>query len=89
MGTAESSVSAKTRAPIGELVASARYLVNEAGIKTDVVLPLARWEELLDWIEDLEDRSVVRAWLPRLREGPVASGALEWDEVAGDWDDEQ
>ena len=89
MGPAESSVSAKTRAPIGELAASARYLVNEAGIKTDVVLPLARWEELLDWIEDLEDRSVARAWLPRLREGPVAAGALEWDEVAGDWDDEQ
>lgn len=89
MSTAKPSRNVEAGAPLSELVASVRYLVDESGIKTDVVLPLARWEELLVWLEDLEDRSVVRAWLPRLKEGPTASGALRWDEVADDWDDEQ
>jgi hypothetical protein len=79
MSTAETPQNIKANAPLSELVASVRYLVDESGLKTDVVLPLASWEELLVWLEDLEDRAMVRAWLPQLKEGPSASGALRCD----------
>lgn len=88
MSAAETPQNIKASAPLSELVASVRYLVDESGLKTDVVLPLANWEELLAWLEDLEDRAMVRAWLPQLKEGPDASGALRWDEVADEWDNE-
>ncbi|MCE7987690.1 MAG: hypothetical protein DYG89_41525 [Caldilinea sp. CFX5] len=72
-----------------EAVAAARYMVNASGDKTDVVLPLPVWEKLLEWLEDVEDRVLVQAWLPKLKQGPKASGALKWDDVADVWDDDQ
>lgn len=40
----------------------------------------------LGMLEDLDDREAVRRWLPRLKVGPEASGALAWEEVVGAWD---
>ncbi|MEZ4729171.1 MAG: hypothetical protein R3E79_18715 [Caldilineaceae bacterium] len=71
-----------------EAVAAARYMVNASGDKTDVVLPLPIWEKLLEWLEDVEDRALVQVWLPKLKQGPKASGALKWDEVADEWADD-
>jgi hypothetical protein len=34
------------------------------------------WGGLIEWLEDLEDRQIVRANLTRLRAGPEASGAV-------------
>ena len=40
-------------------------------------------------LEDLEDREVIRQWLPRLKAGPEAAGALAWEDVSGEWDEDE
>ncbi len=72
---------------INKMVSSARYLVNAEGDKTDVVLSLATWGKILAWLEDLDDRLVVKEWLPRLQAGPELSEALRWDEISAEWED--
>lgn len=67
---------------------SVQFVIGRDGQQSGVFLDSAGWETLLDWVEDLEDRSLVQAILPRLRAGPVKAGALRWKEVAADWDDE-
>ncbi len=74
--------------PVMKALSSARYVINAEGNKTDIVLSLPIWEKLLEWLEDQEDRALVRAILPRLKMGPEKAGALSWDEVADEWDDE-
>lgn len=81
-------ISEQTISPIKKLVQSARYLVDTTGAKTDVVLPLAEWETLMDWLEDLEDKADIQAQIARLEAGPLKSGALPWQEVAAQWDDD-
>jgi len=39
----------------------------------------------LDWLEDVEDRAMVKALLPRLCEGPHRGGALRWDDIESEW----
>ena len=65
-----------------EVLSSVRYLVNASGDRTDVVLSLAAWENILSWLEDLEDWSIVEGWLPHLHAGPESSGALRWEDVS-------
>ena len=74
---------------LDEVLSSARYLVNTQGSKTDVVLSLSVWEKVLTWLEDMDDRTIVQEWLPRLQAGPVSSGALRWDDVANEWEIEK
>jgi len=45
-----------TKPFFGEVVSSARYLVNTSGSKTDVVLSLVVWNKLLTLLEELDDR---------------------------------
>ena len=73
---------------LNEVLSSARYLVDAKGGKTDVVLSLSTWRNLLSLLEDLDDRAVVREWLPRLHAGPLTSGALRWDDVAAEWEED-
>lgn len=75
-------------AVVSELLSSARYVVNATGDRTDVVLSLLMWEGLVALLEDLDDREVVRKWLPKLQAGPEAAGALRWADVSAEWDDE-
>lgn len=74
--------------PLTEAVASARYMINASGDKTDVVLPLPVWEKLIEWLEDVEDRGLVQTWLPKLQQGPKEAGAFAWDDVADEWKDD-
>jgi hypothetical protein len=71
-----------------EVLSSARYVVDSGGSKTDVVLSLSTWENLLALLEDLDDRLVVKEWLSRLQAGPFASGALRWEDVSAEWEDD-
>lgn len=71
---------------VKELTESAHYLKDDQGDTTDIVLSLAIWEQFLMWLEDMEDRIIVQQWTPRLRAGPVASGALPWKDVANEWE---
>ncbi len=73
--------------PVVEAIASARYMINAEGNKTDIILPLPVWEKLLAWLEDQDDRALVREMLPHLNMGPEKAGALSWDQVADQWDE--
>ncbi len=73
--------------PVVEAIASARYMINAEGNKTDIILPLPVWEKLLAWLEDQDDRTFVREMLPRLKMGPEKAGALSWDQIADQWDE--
>lgn len=72
-----------------EVSASARYLTDKKGGKTDVVLPLTVWTNLLALLEDLDDRRVIQEWLPQLKAGPESSKALRWNDVAAEWGDDE
>ena len=74
--------------PVMDMVASVRFLVDSVGNKTDVIVSWTAWEELLTWLEQADDRAIVREWLPRLKAGPDKSGALRWSDVADEWDDD-
>lgn len=75
--------------PLSSVISSARYLVSADGTKTDVVLSLSAWEELIVWLEELDDRATVQEWLPRLKKTPIEAGALRWNQVAAEWDDDK
>ena len=64
---------------------SVQFVVGQDGQQTGVFLDMATWEALLDWLEDVEDRTLVKDLLPRLREGPGPAGAYRWDQVEADW----
>ncbi len=74
--------------PMMKAISSARYMVNAEGHKTDIILPLSVWKKLLAWLENQEDRALVQEMLPRLKMGPEKAGALAWDEIADEWDDQ-
>ena len=38
-----------------------RYITNENGERTDVILPIEEYERLVDTLEDLEDAEHIRA----------------------------
>ena len=81
---------ARTQAPaaVEDAFRSVRFVMGQEGQETGVLLEMKDWQTLLDWLEDLEDRALVQSTLPRLRRGPERAGALRWEEVAADWDDE-
>jgi hypothetical protein len=68
-----------------EILRSAHVVRNQAGQAEAVQLSIEAWSSLLDWIEDLEDRAVIKQALTRLRSGPVQSRALDWDQVGSQW----
>jgi len=70
---------------INEILASACYLTDAKGGKTDVVLSLAVWKNLLSMLEEIDDRQIVKEWLPRLKAGPESSEVLRWDDVKAEW----
>ncbi|MCB0236703.1 MAG: hypothetical protein KDG58_21165, partial [Anaerolineae bacterium] len=46
-----------------------------------VVMDADDWISLVEWLEEVEDRQIVRANLARLRAGPEASGAVPLETV--------
>lgn len=55
-----------------EALASARYIVDANGRKTEVIIPVETWqhvlatyERLITLLEDREDREVLTDWLAR------------------------
>ena len=68
-----------------DLLKSIQFVVNQSGEPLAVQVSIADWEALLDWLEDAEDRELVKEFLPRLRAGPKAAGALPWEKAAAEW----
>ncbi len=71
---------------VTEALASVEFIVGRDGKPRAAVLDMAAWEALIGWLEDVEDRAIVRAALPRLRMGPEGAGALRWEDIEAEWD---
>ncbi len=69
-----------------EPLQSIRFPVDDRGRPLAVQIGIREWAELLEWLEDQEDRAVVKEALSRLRVGPVGSEAVSWEKVQAEWD---
>ena len=69
-----------TQENITEALQSVQFVVGMDGRRTGVLMGFPTWETVLAWIEEMEDRAIIRAALPRLRLGPEKAHALRWEE---------
>lgn len=70
---------------VAELTAGVQYTIDQQGQVTAVVVQPLLWKRIIEALEDAEDRTLVQALQARLAAGPVATGALRWDEIADQW----
>lgn len=68
-----------------EALQSVQFVVDKAGKPAAVQMTFEAWEGLLDWLENVEDRAIIRDMLPALRSGPKKSKALHWQDARKDW----
>lgn len=68
-----------------EMTEQIQFTVDHNGKVTAVVVPPDLWQLIVAALEDAEDRSLVQTLRTRLTDGPVASGALRWEDVADQW----
>ncbi len=61
------------------------YVIGREGRRAAVHISIEDWGELLDYVEALTDRAVVKHAIARLREGPEKAEALPWDEACSQW----
>ena len=72
-----------------EALQSAQFLVDANGQRIAVQLSISAWETVLNWIEDREDKAIVKAALPKLqglREQPDNSDWVDWTTVKDSWE---
>jgi predicted DNA-binding protein len=74
---------------VAEALASVEFIVDRDGKPRAAVLEIKAWEALMDWLEEMEDRAIVRTALPRLRMGPEKAGALRWEDVEAEWGNDE
>jgi hypothetical protein len=70
---------------VAELTEQVQFTMDRQGHVTAVVVDPLLWQRILEALEDAEDRDLVQILQSRLVAGPVASGALRWDEIADEW----
>jgi len=68
-----------------EMLKSVQFVVGQDGRPSAVQMSIETWEAVLDWLEEVEDRSAIKEALPKLRSGPRQAGALRWDNVKSEW----
>ena len=68
-----------------EMLSTVRFVVDPDGRPTAVQISIEAWNTLLDWLEEADDRALVRELVPKLRTGPKPSGALSWEELRPEW----
>jgi hypothetical protein len=71
---------------VAELLQAVQFVVKPDGRPAAVQMDMPTWEALLAWLEEGEDRQMVKTKLERLRQGPGMGGALRWDEARADWE---
>jgi len=62
-----------------------RFVMDANGKESAVQVSIKDWRFLLEYLEDLEDRAVVKEKIASLRKGPKKSGALAWQDTQGQW----
>jgi hypothetical protein len=70
-----------------ETFKSVQFVVDHDGRPSAVQMDIETWESLLDWLEDTEDRVLIKQALPKLRSHPAQASALRWNEVKHEWDE--
>jgi len=68
-----------------EIAEGVQFTVDHNGQITSVVVDPKLWQQIVVALEELEDQALVQALQSRLRQGPIASGALHWQDVADQW----
>ena len=77
---------------IAEALPTVRYVTDAKGEKTDVLVSLATWtallaawQQLIEKLEDQEDRAIIQEWLERRARGEaemISLDALEQELIA-------
>ena len=62
-----------------------RFVVDASGKESAVQVSIKDWKTLLEYLEEVEDRSALKAKIAGLQKGPQKSGALDWQDVKGQW----
>jgi hypothetical protein len=69
---------------LSKALASARYIVDADGRKTEVIIPVETWqhvlstyERLITLLEDREDREILSSWLANRAAGSEALISLD------------
>lgn len=67
-----------------EIVTKVRYVTDSQGEKTEVLVPLmtweallASWKQLIEMLEDQEDRAIVQEWLDKRATGKAETVSLD------------
>ena len=67
-----------------ETLTSVRYVTDAHGAKTDVLVPLTTWEallaswkQLIEMLEDQEDKAIVQDWLKKRAAGEAQTVTLD------------
>ena len=68
-----------------ELTKGVQFTVDQSGHVTAVVVAPELWKRIVEALEDAEDRDLVQLVRSRLTDGPAASGALRWQDIADEW----
>ena len=68
-----------------KLLENIHFVFDRQGKQAAVQLDLQAWNTLLTYLEEMEDRAVVKEKLNRLKVGPEESQALAWDKVQSEW----
>lgn len=77
---------------IAEVLKSVQFVVDDKGKRTAVLLDITTWETLINWIETLTDTKIAVQVLTELQQAggrPEQAGWLAWDEISGEWGDEE
>ena len=62
-----------------------RFVVDASGKESAVQVSIKDWKTLLEYLEEVEDRSALKGKIARLRKSPEKSGALDWQDIQGQW----
>jgi hypothetical protein len=62
-----------------------RFVIDSEGKESAVQVNIKDWKALLEYLESMEDRAMIKAMLARLIKGPQKAGALDWREVEDQW----
>jgi hypothetical protein len=67
-----------------EIVTKVRYVTDSQGEKTEVIVPLTTWEallaswkQLIEMLEDQEDRATLQEWFRKRTAGEAATVSLD------------
>ena len=72
-----------------DMLNSVQFVVDREGHRSAVQMSVDDWDMLLNYLEDLEDKALIKDALPRLVQGPEKAGALAWEDVRIEWEDDQ